>query len=197
GVTMGVLNVWTGTEWEPVQGLKGNPGEPGAGFTASASHYPTLQDAADDVAAKGGGKLYIDEAPAEPVILDVPDGVYLLGRGSGATVMDVERITSSGSLTDLPTLAGTVARHSRTLTFAAAPAVVPGDVIVLHSTIDGSFNTARPYYRAGEFCRVIGVSGSTVTVSRPLYDTYTGGATLKVYKVNPVRTGISGMTLRC
>src|SRR5690606_20796161 len=84
-----------------------------------------------------------------------------------------------------------------TITFASTPSVEPGDIIIIHSTVDGSFNTARPYYRAGEFCRVVARSGSTVTVSRPLYSAYTGGANLRVYRMNPIRTGLSGMTIKC
>lgn len=194
--------------------MLGRPGLPGTGVTSGqladitgkanraetrqydSRSWPTLNDAIDAVHALGGGELFVAEPPPAGADIVLKDKVYLTGRGIGATVMDVNTITGSGSLVDLPALSGNIAQHSRTITFAAAPDLAPGDVFILHNSNDSSFSTARTYYRAGEFCRVDSVSGATVTLTSPTYGAYTIGANITARKVVPIRTGISGMTIR-
>src|SRR5690606_3340255 len=145
--------------------------------------WPTLNDAIDAVHALGGGELFVAEPPPAGADIVLKDKVYLTGRGIGATVLDVNTITGSGSLEDLPALSGNIAQHSRTITFAAAPDLAPGDAFILHNSNDSSFSTARTYYRAGEFCRVDSVSGATVTLTSPTYGAYTIGANITARKV--------------
>jgi len=158
--------------------------------------YPSLQAAIDAAHAAGGGEVFVAEPPPDGVDIVLKDKVYLVGRGVGATSFRARTITGSGSLTALPALAANVARHARTVTFASAPSLAPGDVIILHDSADSSFSTARTYYRAGEFCRVDQVAGNVVTLTRPTYAAYASGGTVSASKVNPIRTGISGMTIR-
>lgn len=158
--------------------------------------YASVQSTIDAAHAAGGGEVFIGGATPSGLSLTLRDGVYLTGRGVGATTLNVNTITGTGSLTALPALASAVSQHSRTVTFATTPDLSPGDVFVLASTVDGSFNAARTYYRAGEFCRVASVSGTTVTLTAPTYASYVTGGTVVPRKLVPIRTGISGMTIR-
>lgn len=160
--------------------------------------YPSIQAAIDACHGDGGGTVFLADNELTPQTLTLRDGVYLTGRGIGATELHVSTITGAGSITPLPQLASSASRHSRTVTFASNPGLVPGDIFVITDTTNGSFNPNRTYYRAGEFCKVIGVSGNTVTLSHPLYGgTYGTAANFVIYKVTPIRTGISNMTIKC
>lgn len=162
--------------------------------------YPSIQGAIDAAHAAGGGTVFVGDSELTPQTLTLRDGVYLTGRGIGATTLAVNTIRGEGSITPLPGLLTAVAARSRTVTFTAAHGLQPGDVFVISDTTDSSFNAARIYYRRGEFCKVRDVSGNTVTLTHPLYlasGTYGTGANIEIYKLNPVRTGVSGMTLKC
>lgn len=157
--------------------------------------FSTGQDAINAALAAGGGTVFVGDAIPDTT-LTLYDGVYLTGRGIGATVLDVTTITGTGSLATLPALAANVAQHARAVSFASAPNLIPGDVFILYNSADSSFNTARTYYRAGEFCRVASISGSTVTLTTPTYAAYSSGSTVTAHKLVPIHTGVSGMTIR-
>lgn len=160
--------------------------------------YPSTQDAIDDCSANGGGTVFLGENELTPQTLTLRDGVYLTGRGIGATTLHVNTIVGNGSVNTLPTIGARVYANDRTVTFASAHGLEPGDVFIIYNTVDGSFNTARPYYRAGEFCKVRTVDSSTkVTVTRPTYDGYRVGADIECYKLVPIRAGVSNMTIEC
>lgn len=154
-----------------------------------------LNAAVNQCHADGGGTVFVGApiTPGQDIILK--DKVYLTGRGIGATVLNARSITGTGSYSALPNLAATASANTRTLTFSAAPDVAPGDVIIIYNPTDYSFNNApgRPYYRNGEFARVLSVSGTTVTLTRPLYATHP--TSVQVSKLNPIRTGISNMSI--
>lgn len=160
--------------------------------------YASVQSTIDAAHAAGGGEVFIGGATPSGLTLTLRDGVYLTGRGIGATTLNVTSITGSGSLQALPALASAVPVHGRSVTFATTPALEAGDVFILHDSADYSFSTAtgRPYYRAGEFCRVASRSGTTVTLTAPTYASYASGSTVGASKVVPIRTGVSGMTIR-
>src|SRR5690606_33013967 len=194
--------------------MLGRPGLPGTGVTSGqladiigkanraetrqydSRSWPTLNDAIHAVHALGGGELFVAEPPPAGADIVLKDKVYLTGRGIGATVLDVNTITGEGSLQALPAITVAIPRHSRTVTFASAPDLLPGDVFVIYNSADASFAPFRTYYRAGEFCRVASVSGSTVTLTKPTYAGYGGLSTTTAHKVIPIRTGVSNMTIR-
>jgi hypothetical protein len=91
---------------------------------------------------------------------------YTEGAGLGADV--------GGGVT------GALTEGDLTLTFVSAPSVAIGDLITVRNTIDYSWNAERNYYRQGEFCEVIAISGNVVTLSGPLLDSYPSTATVNV-----------------
>lgn len=162
--------------------------------------------AAIDAAAVAGGTVLI---PAGTHTLNgqltIPSGVTLAGEGAGVTILDFSGGTSfdddaciyaAGSLTELGALTTVAADASAVVIASGADALVAGDVLVIYNATDSSFNTARTYYRAGEFVRVKSVSGTTVNLTEPLVAGYTSGANIHVYKVTPARVGVSGLTVR-
>lgn len=177
-------------------------GAAGQAYLASSQRfdsraYASLNDAIRAAHDAGGGEVFVAEPPPPGSDIILMDKVYLVGRGSGATELDIGTITGSGSVVELPALGANIARHSRIVTFTAAHGLTPGDVFILWDSTDSSFSTARPYYRAGEMCRVMAVSGTSVLLTKPTYAAYTAGGTVTAAKMLPLRAGISGMTIHC
>lgn len=168
--------------------------------------YASVQATINAAAAAGGGTVFVAENPPSGLDVIVYDGVNLTGRGMGATKWSVRSITGSGTVTALPALAVNASARTRTIVFASNPNLVAGDVLVIDDQTASSWNTARTYYQAGEFCKVSTVAANTpvagqytVTLSQPLYGgTYlTTNGNLKFWKLNPIRTGISNMEIVC
>lgn len=197
----------TGLEWTTAQGQASRADSRvfdvrKYGPVGAANDAAIFQAAIDAAFAAGGG-VVVSNRPAHTFLtgLTLKDGVYLQFNGSGATHLDFSGVTApvngcaihgGGSLTALPALASNIALNGLSITFASAPGVVAGDVLVIYNSANGSFNPARTYYRAGEFVRVKSVSDNTVALTTRTYAEYASGSTVTVNKVNPVRTGISG-----
>lgn len=134
--------------------------------------------------------------------LRFPAGTYVMSGAAGvdvsnmviegdgvATVIDCTACTApypiygGGSLGDLPGLASNASKGDWTLSLASAPALTEGDVFIIFNATDSSWSGHRTYYHAGEFCEVLAVSGTTVTVRGPLYDSY-APADVALYKIN-------------
>jgi len=106
--------------------------------------------------------------------------VHWNGGGIDATLAAVaptnnSTIYSVGSFSALPALSVNVAEGATSLTFASAPSVSPGDPIFLYSTdvtqIWSIASGSKTYYK-GEAVEVTRVSGNTVYLSGPTYDSY-------------------------
>lgn len=140
--------------------------------------------------------------------LTIPDNVSLEGDGVGATIFDGSSATYAnltsgrhistvgGSWGSLPALSADVNKGDRTLTFASAPSIVPGDVLQIYNPTDFSFSGFRAEYRAGEFIRVAKVSGTTVTLQGTLCDSYLA-ADVDLYKLQGATScNLRGFTLK-
>jgi len=140
--------------------------------------------------------------------LVIPDGVSVEGDGIGATILDgsgatfanltngYHITTAGGTWTQIPDLSVNVVKGQRTLTFASAPTLVPGDVICIYNPTDSSWSGFRTYYRAGEYLRVAKVSGTTVTLQSATCDDYTYTA-VDVYRLDSSAScHLSGFTLK-
>lgn len=143
--------------------------------------------------------------------LYVPPGDYLFGSGHAHTgdldiVGDGPQsafhfegaygtigLTVKGALTSLPWIS-TAWKNGYSVAFSSAPALSPQDIFVLHDPRAYSWSQSRPLYQKGEFCTVRDVSGSTVRLVRPLYDTYVADYT-NVYKLTSRRVSIKNMTI--
>ena len=162
--------------------------------------FASVQATIDEAFAAGGGTVFVADNPPPGLDITLRDGVYLTGRGIGVTTWNVNTITGAGTTTALPDISVNANANTRQVTFAAPHGLVAGDIFFFQNTTDFSFNAAdgRPYYRAGEFCKVKSVVSSTVVkLTAPLYDTYRTTDPIDLYKVTPIRTGVSNMTITC
>jgi len=94
-----------------------------------------------------------------------------------------------GSATQISDLGSNASAGDDTVTFASAPDLSFGDSFVIYNPTNGSFLGTRNEYKAGEFCFVDSISGSTVNLGNALYDSYTTSA-VDVYKVSPISVHI-------
>lgn len=139
----------------------------------------------------------------------IPSGTYKVNLSAGSiefqpgdlvegdgdtTIIDASgNVTSTnvlsvrGTMSALPNLSATATKGSVQITFASAPNVAPGDVILIYNPADYSWSTWRPMYCAGEYCRVHSVSGNTVKLMAPLWDSYVN-TSVSVYKMNGAST---------
>jgi hypothetical protein len=114
------------------------------------------------------------------------DGVIVLGPSVTFTL--------SGSLTALPDLSADITKTSRLVSFASAPSVSAGDVIIAYNPTDYSWSPHRAYYRDGSFFRIHSVTGSTATVYGLPADTY-ASADMDMYRVDGIRVIWDGPTV--
>lgn len=111
---------------------------------------------------------------------------------SAATLSGSGLITSIGSLGSSlgGGLASTVTAGAVSATLNSAPSLSPGDLLILRNPADSSWNADRSYYRQGEFLIVKSVSGTMVTFSSAVIDTYVASCTL--HKVTSTSTRLVG-----
>lgn len=109
-----------------------------------------------------------------------------MASGPGSCVL------TQGTLTQIGSLASSVLQGARSLTFAAPPDVVPGDVLIIFNPTDGSWLSDRAPYRAGEMWRVHSVSGNVVTIYGNSTSNYTSGQVL-MYRLRGVRCSVDQM----
>lgn len=174
------------------------------GVKADGNNYATqINNAIIARYNTGKGRVII---PAGTIVansqINMLDGVYLVGLGVGATILDMSAATitdafiyGAGSLTTLPDLDENVFAGTRALTFASNPSIVSGDVIIVHNPTDNSFSSARTYYQAGEYFVIDSVTDTEVRTSSSSYDSYDAGD-VNVYKLNPFSFGVSNMTIK-
>ena len=95
-------------------------------------------------------------------------------------------LSINGTLPELSNSIANVSAGSTTITFSSAHGLSVGDVFCIYNPTDYSWSGWREYYKAGEWCKVESITSATVvTVTRPLYDSYTG-ASVDIYKMNSV-----------
>jgi len=139
--------------------------------------------------------------------LNVPVNVSIVGDGPNASIIDGSAATyanltsgyhinvAAGTWTALPALTTNPVAGASSLVFASAPSVTRGDIICIYNPTNGSWSGFRTYYRAGEYQRVAGVSGLTVTTQGSLYANYVA-ANVNLYRLtNPSTASISGIKL--
>lgn len=138
--------------------------------------------------------------------ITIPPGLIVEGDGEGVTILDFTLasgltdgrcvVSDGGSLVALPARTTDILTNQRTITFASAPSVVPGDVIVIYNNANGSWNSSRDAYHAGEMCAVALVAGSTITLQGTIADDYLLSASVSIYKL-PTRltTSVSNLSI--
>ena len=104
-------------------------------------------------------------------------------------------LVASGSITAIPALGSNANKGDTSLTFASAPSVVFDDTILISNPTNSSWSGFRAEYKAGEFCYVESVSGTSVTLQAPLYDSYLT-TDVDLYKVNYIRVNLHNPRIR-
>lgn len=161
-----------------------------------------INDAAIAQAARGGGDVNIGPGAVKATgQINLPNGVYLVGEGSGATTLDMSEadvsdafIYASGSLTALPAINTDITAGDASVVFASAPSLSTGDVYVIEDTTTSSFSTARTYYHSGEFLKVDAVASNTVSNAALAYGSYTA-TKMKAWKANMITVGVRRMSV--
>ncbi|VVE31754.1 hypothetical protein PEP31012_03714 [Pandoraea eparura] len=123
------------------------------------------------------------------------DGSVIIAGGSfpgGATYM----FNVTGTLTALGQSMSVNANLGDTqLTFASAPSVSPNDTLIIYNPTNSSFSAWRTNYRQGEFCKVLSVTGSVVSIMANLWDSYVAAA-VTVYKLVGARTAFRDLAFQ-
>lgn len=101
-------------------------------------------------------------------------------------------LLTQGSLVQIGGLASSIIQGARTLTFSAAPDLVPGDVVIAYNPTDGSWLSDRSPYRAGEMWRVHSISGNVVTIYGNSTSNYTFSQ-INMYRLRGVRCSIENL----
>lgn len=121
-----------------------------------------------------------------------PNSILDCSAGIGAAT---ECVFVTGSLVALPELGANIARNDGQITFASAPSVVPGDVVLVFNPTDSSWSTWRPEYKSGEFIRAGTVAASVVTTYGLTYDAY-DIADVDLYKLVGKSTSFKNFTIK-
>jgi hypothetical protein len=104
--------------------------------------------------------------------------------------------TDTGGLTALPALAVDANKGDEGITFASVPDLETGDLFVIWNDDDGSWIpnlvATRPYYKAGEWCRVRSVSDVTAAIDTELFDSYLSTDNIHLAKVTTSRVSFEG-----
>lgn len=103
-------------------------------------------------------------------------------------------LRAEGSLTQIDDLGSDATKGETSLTLAGTPSLSFDDTILIFNPTDYSFSGFRANYKRGEFCSVEGVSGTTVTLQAPLFESYTV-ATVDIYKVNNIAVDLKNPTI--
>lgn len=154
-----------------------------------------------NAAGAGVSKIYL---PAGHYMINGSAGINLSNmdvQGDGDdTIIDCTNCTATypiyslGALVVLPALASNASVGQWTLTFASAPSIAVGNVLCIYNPTASSFSGFRTYYTQGEFCEVLAVSGTTVTLRAPLYDNY-AAASVNIYLLQSVLLKMRDMQL--
>ncbi|MDU1796615.1 MAG: hypothetical protein E6801_08425, partial [Pseudomonas aeruginosa] len=156
-----------------------------------AAYQAAINSGSPHVHAPGGHYVMNRGTLAERDIRYIGDGYathvdFSLADGPGSCML------TQGELTQIGDLSVSVVKGARTLTFAAAPDLVPGDVVVVYNPTNGSWLADRDPYRAGEMWKVHSVSGNTVTIYGNSSSVYLF-TEVDVYRLRGVRVSVDQM----
>ncbi|MGU2291258.1 phage tail fiber domain-containing protein [Pseudomonas aeruginosa] len=156
-----------------------------------AAYQAAINSGAPHVHAPGGHYVMNRGTLAERDIRYTGDGYatrvdFSLADGPGSCML------TQGELVQIGDLSVSVVKGARTLTFAAAPDLAPGDVVIVYNPTNGSWLADRDPYRAGEMWKVHSVSGSTVTIYGNSSSVYLFSE-VDVYRMRGVRVSVDQM----
>ncbi len=156
-----------------------------------AAYQAAINSGAPHVHAPGGHYVMNRGTLAERDIRYTGDGYatrvdFSMADGPGSCML------TQGELVQIGDLSVSVVKGARTLTFATAPDLAPGDVVIVYNPTNGSWLADRDPYRAGEMWKVHSVSGSTVTIYGNSSSVYLFSE-VDVYRMRGVRVSVDQM----
>ncbi len=101
-------------------------------------------------------------------------------------------LTISGTLIEIGYVSSAATKGDSSVVLSAVSGLTKNDLVILWNSIPYSYSIHRSNYYDGEFARVSGVSGSTVSLQSNLLTSYAGAATQKVFKSSGIRVVIDG-----
>lgn len=155
--------------------------------------------------ANAGGCIYLSAGETHTLssgttTISIPANTDIRVDGDGPAIIDASAVTLTGFglFTSIGTLgsslggglSGSVTAGALSVTLNSGPSVSAGDLLILRNSADQSWNGDNASYRQGEFLVVKSISGSTVTFSSSVIDSYSSSCTL--HKVTPTTTKIVG-----
>ena len=124
-----------------------------------------------------------------------PSGMLMTFDEGGKILADTGTYSGSyalraeGSITQIDDLGSDAEKGETSLTLAGTPSLSFDDTILIFNPTDYSFSGFRANYKRGEFCSVEDVSGATVKLQAPLFESYTV-ASVDIYKVNHIAVNL-------
>ena len=150
--------------------------------------------------SRGGGKLLFPAGTYKQLnpVVKVLTNDLTIEFASGASINGVAATTDllldiGGSVINTELLTIDAAKGAYTIESSIGSELVKNDVILITST--DLWDSSREYYFKGELARVGSVSGDSITLLNPLYDSYTA-ITTSVKKINAPKIVINGLKIK-
>lgn len=128
------------------------------------------------------------------------EDLVIEGQGDD-TILDFTGATGTyaldavGTTTALPDLVIDAVAGAMSIQLATAPTLVAGDVFAIYNPTASSWSNFRTEYRAGEWCEVLSVAGTTVNLKTPLYEGYVV-ADVDLYKMNSPKVSLKNFAIK-
>jgi hypothetical protein len=87
-------------------------------------------------------------------------------------------------------------KFSKVITVGNLDGLAVGDYVIIEDTTDYSYSQERAYYHAGDISRIDSISGTTIVLSEPLTQDYSG-ASVVLHKINPIVCTVSDLEIIC
>ena len=143
-------------------------------FTAGAGYY---------IFPKATYKINSDVTVTNDAIVDF----------CGSTVTGAGHLVFQGSATEVGAVNSVATAGDETLVLTAVGSLATNDLLEIWDDVNKSWAPYDNSNKAGEFQKVLSVSGTTVTLQGALEDGYASASTSRVYKVSPVRVVIKNL----
>lgn len=162
------------------------------GLTVTQAFQKFLEYAsANPVRAVASGQYVLNGPLSIPtgvsIDLETTPGSLLDFRSADLTAADgAITFGSNADYTVLPSLGANVSRWGMSVVFSSAPDLVPGDIFIIEDVAPSSWGgwTNRSYYHKGDYLRVKSVSGNTVVLDRPIFDSYKTTDNIRIIKIH-------------
>lgn len=166
-----------------------------------ADDTASIQSAIDALALQGGELVFPPGTYkiTAPITKAFGDSLNIAIRGYGAkidatAVSTLNVINLGGSRVSSTPLGGNATKNADTFTVTSATGITGGRILLITST--DLWVPGTPTYFKGELALVEQISGTTITNSNPLYDSYTA-TTTTVHLLDMPQITVEGLEIEC